>query len=384
MRVWVLRLHRAIGLGAAPFLFLLGVTGAILVWEEELDAGLNPELLQNKSQVDPLAPQILIDSIEAYLDETGAQNASLSFLVFPRLTDRSAIAYVTGVDRGNQVLVDTGSGEILGVRNTITPSLTHRAELIPWLYQFHYSLTAGQLAIKFLGVVAIIWLLDSLVAWYLTTPRSFSWQAWRGSWLIARRRIGYDLHRAIGLWLTPLFVVIATTGVYFNLYYEAFVPVVNTFSSITRQPYEEETIEPVFDRSIDYARALQLSRETLISKGVEINALDYVSWNGRAGYYAVAYYTDRDLSRDTPSGHVYVNGDGTIRHSRIVGEGTVGDLIIDWQFPLHSGQAFGMFGRLLIFATGVGLAVVSVTGVWLFIRKRRLKRFRGIGWQEGV
>ncbi len=384
MRFWVLRLHRAIGLGAAPFLFLLGLTGAVLVWEEELDAALNPELLKNRSQIEPLAPHLLVERIEAYLVEAGSQNASLSFLVFPRLPDRSAIAYVTGIDRGNQLLVDTGSGEVLGLRNTISPELTKRAEIIPWIYQFHYSLTAGQLVTKFLGVVAIIWLLDSLMAWYLTTPRSFSWGGWKGAWFIARRRIGYDLHRAVGLWLTPVFVVLAITGVYFNLYYEAFVPVVNTFSTITRQPYEETPVAPAVDRRIDYAEAIASGRATLTSKGVDVDALDYVSWSERAGYYAVAFYTDRDLSRDTPSGHVYVNGDGSIRHMRIVGEGTVGDLVVDWQFPLHSGQAFGMFGRLVIFVTGIGLAVVSVTGVWIFLRKRRQKRFRGVGWQQEV
>ncbi|MDZ4151263.1 PepSY-associated TM helix domain-containing protein [Methylicorpusculum sp.] len=45
-----------------------------------------------------------------------------------------------------------------------------------------------------------------------------------------------------------------------------------------------------------------------------------------------------------------------------------------WQWPLHSGQAFGMTGRLLVFSTGLACPVLFVTGVIRWLQKRRAAR----------
>ncbi|MEM8769607.1 MAG: PepSY-associated TM helix domain-containing protein [Pseudomonadota bacterium] len=386
VRKSVLILHRLVGLATAAFLVLLGLTGSILVWEEELDALLSPELLKNASAADPLPVPQLIERLDKALTAHNTDGGlhfpyALNFLVFPRDPERSAIAYVSNVrdlagasGQINQVLVDRNDGRLLGARNTIEPDPFKRQELVPWLYRFHYSLSVGNTGMLLLGVVALAWLLDSLMAWYLTLPRRFSWQNWGSAWRIARRRLTIDLHRASGLWLTPVFVVIAFTGIYFNLYYQVFVPVVNTFSSLTPQPYEEKPSgEPVAAPQIDYEQALTISRAELQQRGRQVDELDYISWNAALGYYVAAYYTDRDLSRDTPSGHVYLNGDGSLRHVRVVGEGSAGDLLLDWQFPLHSGQAFGLPGRLLICISGIVLAVLSITGVVIWWRKLKAR-----------
>ncbi|HRJ61465.1 MAG TPA: PepSY-associated TM helix domain-containing protein, partial [Azospirillaceae bacterium] len=44
MRHAVTLLHRWFGLGAALFLFMAGVTGAVISWDHELDDWLNPHL----------------------------------------------------------------------------------------------------------------------------------------------------------------------------------------------------------------------------------------------------------------------------------------------------------------------------------------------------
>jgi uncharacterized iron-regulated membrane protein len=42
-------LHRWFGLAAALFLFVSGLTGAVISWDHELDAWLNPQLFQAAS-----------------------------------------------------------------------------------------------------------------------------------------------------------------------------------------------------------------------------------------------------------------------------------------------------------------------------------------------
>ncbi|MGF6465442.1 putative iron-regulated membrane protein [Paraburkholderia youngii] len=42
MRRQLVRLHRWFGVATALFLFVAGLTGAIIAWDHELDAALNP------------------------------------------------------------------------------------------------------------------------------------------------------------------------------------------------------------------------------------------------------------------------------------------------------------------------------------------------------
>jgi uncharacterized iron-regulated membrane protein len=56
--------------------------------------------------------------------------------------------------------------------------------------------------------------------------------------------------------------------------------------------------------------------------------------------------------------------------------GTAADRFVMWQYPLHSGQVFGFWGRAFIGLTGIVVAMLSVTGLVIWARKRR-SRARG-------
>lgn len=51
--------------------------------------------------------------------------------------------------------------------------------------------------------------------------------------------------------------------------------------------------------------------------------------------------------------------------------GTSVDRFLLWMYPLHSGQAFGLLGRILVCITEAVVAVLAWTGVALWLRKQR-------------
>jgi uncharacterized iron-regulated membrane protein len=53
--------------------------------------------------------------------------------------------------------------------------------------------------------------------------------------------------------------------------------------------------------------------------------------------------------------------------------GTAGEVFTHWQWPLHSGQAFGWTGRILVFLSGLACPMLFVTGVIRWLQKRRTK-----------
>ena len=72
---------------------------------------------------------------------------------------------------------------------------------------------------------------------------------------------------------------------------------------------------------------------------------------------------------------LYYDGkDGRYLGDRQPWNGTVADIFVQAQFPLHSGRILGMPGRILISAMGLVVAMLSVTGIIVWWRKYNSRR----------
>jgi uncharacterized iron-regulated membrane protein len=56
--------------------------------------------------------------------------------------------------------------------------------------------------------------------------------------------------------------------------------------------------------------------------------------------------------------------------------GGAGDAVMLWQRPLHTGDAFGAIGRLLVFISGLLPTFFVITGISMWLMRRRVSRKR--------
>ena len=63
--------------------------------------------------------------------------------------------------------------------------------------------------------------------------------------------------------------------------------------------------------------------------------------------------------------------DGRVAGTRHDNGTTAGDEFFAWQYPLHSGKAFGLAGRLLVLGGGVVTLWLCLGGIRLWWRRRR-------------
>ena len=166
MRPILVRLHRWFGIGTALFLFVSGLTGAVIAWNQELDAALNPGFFYARSPAPALSSLELANRVEAadprvhvtYLPLGVVPGRTLLMRVEGRPDPATGRPYTLGF---NQIAVDPATGIIQGRRDWGAMSL-RRLNLMPFLYQFHYTLylpiTGSGIAIGvwLLGVVAIV------------------------------------------------------------------------------------------------------------------------------------------------------------------------------------------------------------------------------------
>ncbi|MCK9505807.1 MAG: PepSY domain-containing protein [Porticoccaceae bacterium] len=403
MRTTMLYLHRYFGLTTAVFLVITGLTGAVISWDHELDEWLNPHLFEATTQGVPQAAIDQANQVEAafpeidvvYFETHHEPGHSRSFLVAPKVNPDTRELYEPGF---NQVYVDPVSGDIQGVREWGQVWPITRETLMSFLYKLHFSLHIPEIGgidhwgIWLLGIIALIWTLDSFVGFYLTLPRRKTgeraeswWQRWKPAWKIRHSagaaRLNFDLHRAVSLWVWVLLFVIAFTAFSLNLYREVFFPLMSAVSDVTPSPLDERTpsghdnpIEPTlgFDEVITLAQQSAKDRSWTKPIGSIWYAREF-------GIYRVEYFTAEEGHGTGGVGHqaLYFDGhSGELLGDFVPWQGTAADIFVQAQFPVHSGRILGLPGRILISIMGVVVAMLSITGIIIWRRKLKARQRR--------
>lgn len=414
---WVL-VHRCAGLAIALFLIFSGLTGAVISWDHQLDEWLNPDLFETASTGEPIPPLQLAARIQAAEPRARLSSVPLQYeeghtaifgigaKVDPRTGELHDIGY-------NQIFVDPVSGEIQGKREWGAISLA-RENLMPFLYKLHFTLHIPEMwgidswGVWLLGGVALIWMLDCFVGFYLTLPikrkragalaadaastryglresnaaiyRS-RWQRWKPAWQVKPNRLNFDLHRAFGLWTWALLFIIAFTAASLNLDRELFFPALSTISQVTPGPFDVRTPQPInepIEPRIAYARIVQQASADAAARGWPEPA-GFAFYSPEFGVSGVGFHEPGD---DHGSGGLgvktlYYDGqDGRFLGERLPWEGTAADIFNQLQFPIHSGRILGIPGRILISVMGLAVAMLSITGIVIWLRKRRQRMAR--------
>ena len=395
--VWA---HRYVGLIMTIFLVIVGFTGSVLAFNHELDHWLNPELfrvaLRDAPMLDPFTLRERAEQLEPhaqvnYLPLRRAPGESFSVTMLqPKIDPSTGESYELTAD---ELFLDPYTGEKLGARMSGEVSLS-RANILPFLYRLHTSLAfpknIATIGGYTLGVVALLWTLDCFIGFYLTLParrrsahasatqRSW-WRRWAPAWMVKWQRLNFDLHRAGGLWVWPMLFVFAWSSVQFNLN-EAYKPVMQ-FAFEMHDPMDGAAMldKPLENPRLGwreaYARGRELAVETAARDGFTILEEHSLQLSPMEGAYTFSIRSSRDFT----SGATMIAFDADTGALKFVWSpqhlGT-GNLISVWLTWLHMALVFGLPMRIFVCAMGMVIVMLSVTGVVIWLRKRRARQFR--------
>ena len=97
------------------------------------------------------------------------------------------------------------------------------------------------------------------------------------------------------------------------------------------------------------------------------------------GIYEVRFFHPGDDHGGTgvgPAALYFDGNDGGYLGDRQPWKGTLADIFVQAQFPLHSGRILGLPGRILVSVMGLVTATLSITGVVIWWRKRAVRQRR--------
>jgi uncharacterized iron-regulated membrane protein len=373
IRTILTRLHRTIGLALAIFLAVAGLSGSIIVFYAELDRALNPELYRVAPTKTRLMPSALATRVERQLP--GSQ-VSLVSIPAPGWASEVWVRPVKAPLGYDQVFADPATGKILGKRQWGAAGVS-RAALMPMLYAFHYTLKLpGIVGLYLMGIIGCIWTIDCVVAFALTLPRGRRvwnapfWTKWRTSWRIKPNaspyRFTFDLHRAGGLWVWAVLIVLASSGVALNLPEQVFRPLLKSVATLS--PTLDEIRPP---SAVKHTPKLSFDDALRLGKV----APQWVFREPEHGVVGVSYGSgDRGLDGFGLSTQIFDDQSGRLVMATEAGSGRLADIYAGMQYQLHSGRILGWPGRILVSVTGVMVAMLSLTGVRLWVKRRRARR----------
>lgn len=380
--LWVLA-HRWAGLAIAFFLVIAGTTGALLPFYEPLDRFVAGDFHQASvgPTLDPLRlharAERLSGGIATRLPLHFEPGAASVFSIVPRPGhpplgfDEIALDPVTGAETGRRTWGAITEGTV---------------NLMPFVYRLHYSLALDSWGSWILGIAGLVWTLDCFVGFYLTLPAARrGWLGrWRKAWAIratSAPKLEFDLHRASGLWLWPVLLLFAWSSVGFNLE-PVFSPVMTAVlgdadSRAAPPPLTAPRVSPRLGWREALARARRLTAAAERQRGFVVTREMFLNYDATSGAYIHGFRSDRDVTEKFAGARLWFDGDTGAMHALKLPTGEHRRTTVEtWLFGLHMAAIGGLPVRIVVSVIGVAVTALAVTGILIWLRRRRARGWR--------
>jgi uncharacterized iron-regulated membrane protein len=271
--------------------------------------------------------------------------------------------------RSRQVMVDPVTLAVKGERVWGEPGLS-RPLLMPTVFQLHHYLLSGETGRTLLGVTGILLLLMVIggvaLWWPKFKPRAIM-QALRithgGSW----SRFNYSLHRTGGIFAAPVLATMAFSGWYLNLP-KMVTPIVASVITVTPPGKPASAPAPAGTPLLGAAQAMRAAQALYPAALVT-----RVSFPRKAGDpFEVRVRQPGEVRQGSGATRIWLDAHtGKRLGVRDPMDAPAGDTFLNWMYPLHTGEAFGLPGRVFISVFGLVPLLFAVTGVLIWWKRRR-------------
>ncbi|WFU41655.1 PepSY-associated TM helix domain-containing protein [Bradyrhizobium sp. CB82] len=377
IKALLLEVHSVLGLVIALVLAVIGITGAIMTFEDETLDHLNADIMHVAPRALPmLTPDQLVVRLKATQDV-----GKVSGLMMTR--DASAAVHVRFARDGqsarpSSLYVDPYDARVLGTPRGeeffATVRRLHRWLLLPGDGNGYGRQITG---IAALGLIAL--LVSGLV---LRWPqRAGSVKMWlKPNVALRGRGLHRSLHAVIGTWVLPIYLAMTLTGLWysFDWYKECVVWLLSRPSTAAARmppksphaPASESAETPGFDRAWSTFLREQSSpfaRAQLTLPGANGTVMRVRSWpqestlEGARDEFRIDAVTGRLVSADSSANR------------------TLGERAIAGVLDIHRGAILGWPGKLAFMLAAGLMPLFAVTGVLLYLSRRRHRRAGGAG-----
>lgn len=370
MKNFIHQIHLWLGLIIGSVVFIVSITGCIYVFQKEIQDYTQTYRFAAEQQGKPYLPP---SAFEKVARKTLPQY-HLHAVMYPG-KGRSVQSIFYGFDPEHYYTIyhDPYTAEVIHVQNMYKT-------FFQWILTGHYYLwlppAIGQPIVSYSTLVFVAMLLTGIILWWpknRAAAKQRFWFRWKSStqW----KRKNYDLHNILGFYTSWLLLVVALTGMVFGLQWlsnTAYAVAGGDKSLVYAEAISSKdtvgmpikpAIDLVWEKMVrEHPNAVSIEVHTIESDSSAISA----NANTRSGvYWTTDYrYFDQYTLQELEVNHLY----GRLK------DATSADKLMRMNYDIHVGAILGLPGKILAFLLSLTAASLPVTGVTVWLGRRKRKR----------
>ena len=356
-----LKVHLYLALSVGFFFALMGLSGSISIYREELDGLLNPQLLIE-------APQGAHQSLDKMMASVRAAHPNRHgawTLEMPRSPQGMATAWY---DKPTETFFELYAPLMVSVNPYTSEVVMSRfwgTTATTWLLDLHTQFRLDRFGWNAVGVLGLLLLLSCSSGLYLWWPgiKALS-QAFKVRHKAGMQLFAFDLHRFLGVFSAVSLMVLAFTG-----FFLSYPSLLETFTGSSGMEHGQ-TGRTITSTAIPNNHPTGLSAAAFVAQApfpkAELRRVTAPA--GDTGIYRINLRQSSEINQRHPFTTVWVDRwSGQIKEVRNPAKFSKGEIFATWIWPLHTGEALGAKGRFIWFLSGLSLFVLYVSGLlrWL-------------------
>ncbi|NAR78203.1 hypothetical protein GPS50_00340 [Acinetobacter haemolyticus] len=363
------QIHWFLGITAGLILSLMGITGAIYSYDQQILKWINQESyvveVVNTPKLTPAQlyqhfnqqqPEIEINSITIAADPTASSTVNIK---------------KEGARRGYNMMVNPYTAEIL-------PEVKGR-EFFQFIQRLHRNLTAGEYGAQITGASTLMLIFFVLSGLYLRFPKKHSLK----QWLFIKpklkgRNFIWDLHAVVGTWVVIFYLLFACTGLYwsYDWWRAGMFKVMGVEQPQRHQQNHDQNKKEQPDLSNqqinmiltqawtgvnanigrDYS-SLTLNIPKIADQKVEVTFIDPTPQHERARNQAIYNYQSHQFEK-----------------LDLYEDKKLNEKIMSSMLPVHRGSFFGSTYQFIAMLASLTMPLFFVTGWMLYLKRRKQKK----------
>jgi len=362
MRKTLFKIHSWLALIAIIPLIVISITGSVLVFKSEIDGLLMPDKhFVVQQQAARLPMDSLIDKAEAAFPEYVVG----SWELFNNTTADRLYLVKRGTDDWYKLHLDQYTGEVLSEPVSTTHYFTD------WLLELHYTFLLNDLKSlpgqtgTVLGFFFALFLL-TLGITGLIIYRKFWQRLFSVRWRATLQIVLSDIHKMTGVLGSPILIVLAITGGYFNgavWYHEVIEHAEEEHHTITNKLYSDD---------ISFERILNDSKLQIPTFNTTFLVFPREPDENITLYGEVN--TSNPLTSEYANTITYNKQTGEHIANWDIREAGAGWQVIDSFRKLHFGYFAGLISKILWCIVGLSPVWLAGTGFYLWLTRRKRKK----------
>jgi len=383
MKVFFRRIHLYLGLAAGLVILICCLTGAILVFEKDLQMALNKnryyvEAGQSKLSIDQLVrsvkttyPDAKINGVRVY--EAPGRSAEISVAFSPKKQAKENTA-PTAEEKpatpqrqpGFTIFVNPYTGQVLEKYSYRETWFYQVFALHRWLLGDQNSV--GKLIVGISTLIFLFILITGIILWWPKTKKVLK-QRLKIKWNAGWKRVNHDMHLVFGFYSAIFLFIFAFTGLAWSFEWFNKGIYTATNSSMKTPPppkstYIADAKRISFDNALSAAKTVYSDVE-FYNISVPKDSADAINITALSNNAAHESATDA----------VYIDQySGAVLSKMEFGDRSLGARVRSSFKPIHTGSIWGTPSKIIAFIVCLLGVTFPITGVMMWINRTSKKR----------